>query len=439
MPISKNITNGMISAGRLLTAVKNSPEQYENRQTQYMGDPSTEFVHRYAKYATNFFEARVQGLDPRDPMSWETAYIRMADIAPDTASTLRKQDDYKIIMFADESIDYVPEGAKIECMGSTWLVVNPANISSAIGGGVIQRCRAVWNHLDWYGNLLSEPLCAEKAILTANESDMQEYTLITKGYVNLTCQRNFFTRQLNTNSRIILGSGAYRITGFGDWSQEFTGNYDSVRLLEFTARYEPANPEIDDMERHVAGGKTFSWQISISGQPRLRAGQKVKMTATSMRCGEYASGTREHPVDYIWSSSNEEIAQIRPDGVVTAISGGECTIRCTLAQNQDIFEEYALLVEPVTMTPETVFLGSIPKSLCGYESFTIEAAYFSGGIQTDETVTFSFEGPDDRAYSTEVNGNRATITCWQGDDTPLRVRAICNGSEAEAEIILKGI
>lgn len=180
MPISDNITNGLIVSGRLKTAIRNAPAQYAGRQRQYLGDPSTEFVHQYAKYATDFFAARVQGLNPDAPYEWETTMIRMADIAPETASTLRKQDDYKNIIFADESIEYVPEGTKIEAMGSIWLVTNPQNISNAIGGGVIQRCRSTWNHLDWYGNLLKEPICVEKAILTANESDMQEYYTTTQ-------------------------------------------------------------------------------------------------------------------------------------------------------------------------------------------------------------------------------------------------------------------
>ena len=219
-----------------------------------MGEAATEFVHKYAKYATDYFDADVQGLDPNDPDGWETVQIRMADISTVSAATLRRQDDYKIILFADESIDYVRLGTKIRTMGSMWLVVNPQNISSAVGCAIIQRCRTVWNWLDWYGRMQSEPLCVEKGELLSNDSDMQEYALITKGYVNVVCQRNEATKNLATNSRIILGSGAYKITGFGDFTQEFTGDYDSVRLLEFAARYEPPNLEIDDMERHIAGG-----------------------------------------------------------------------------------------------------------------------------------------------------------------------------------------
>lgn len=439
MPISDNIKNGLIASGRLKTALRNAPAQYGDRQRQYLGDPSTEFVHQYAKYATDFFAARVQGLNPDAPYAWETTYIRMADIAPETASTLRKQDDYKSIMFADESIEYVPEGTKIEAMGSIWLVTNPQNISNAIGGGVIQRCRSTWNHLDWYGNLLQEPLCVEKAILTANDSDMQEYALITKGYVNITCQRNEYTKNLNTNSRMILGSSAFRITGFGDYAQEFTGDYDSVRLLEFTARYEPPNEEIDDMENHVAGGKTFSWEIRVKGNPIIKSGATGQLEAVSIRMGKDADHDYDHPVSYIWESSDTNVADVGMDGSVLGVTEGTCTVTCTLEQNRSIREEYEITVVPAESGNEVTFLGNIPDKLRPYESVTIEAAYFENGEQQDDKVSYSLFGSDSMSYSFMQNGNVLTVNCWTASETPLTIMATAGEYSTSVELGLEGI
>lgn len=438
MSIADSAKNGIILGGCLQQAVKNSPEEYRSRRRQYMGEAATEFVHKYAKYATDYFDADVQGLDPNDPDGWETVQIRMADISTVSAATLRRQDDYKIILFADESIDYVRLGTKIRTMGSMWLVVNPQNISSAVGCAIIQRCRTVWNWLDWYGRMQSEPLCVEKGELLSNDSDMQEYALITKGYVNVVCQRNEATKNLATNSRIILGSGAYKITGFGDFTQEFTGDYDSVRLLEFAARYEPPNLEIDDMERHIAGGKNFSWELRIDGRPTIREGQTTPLSAVSVRNGEFVSSTADRPVSYLWCSSDEDVILMRPDGVARAMGGGECTVRCTLAQNPEIFAEYEMTVEPAAET-EVLFTGSVPKKLGIFESVTIPAAYFENGEETGRTVEFSFEGPDSMAYSVDQNQNSVTVMCWKGDNVPLRITAKCGESSISAEIELEGI
>lgn len=439
MPISDNIKNGLIASGRLKTALRNAPAQYGDRQRQYLGDPSTEFVHQYAKYATDFFAARVQGLNPDAPYEWETTYIRMADIAPETASTLRKQDDYKNIMFADESIEYVPEGTKIEAMGSIWLVTNPQNISNAIGGGVIQRCRSTWNHLDWYGNLLQEPLCVEKAILTANDSDMQEYALITKGYVNITCQRNEYTKNLNTNSRMILGSSAFRITGFGDYAQEFTGNYDSVRLLEFTARYEPPNEEIDDMENHVAGGKTFSWEIRITGNTVIKTGAASLLAAQSIRMGKTVETSCERAIGYLWKSSNPDVLEVGLDGSIFGISEGESVVTCTLVQNREIQQSVRVTVVPAEGENEVAFLGNIPKSICAYESLTLEAAYFEGGEQRLDRVSYSLSGAERMSYSFEVFENRLTVNCWGDSKTPLEITATVGDYSTSVKLGLEGL
>lgn len=439
MSIEKNIASGLCAGGRISGSVKNTPAQYKSREKQYLSDPSARFTEKISKYASNFVKARVQGLDPNDRESWTETRIRIADIAPDSASTLRKQDDYKIVLFADQRIEYVPEGSKIETMGSTWLVVNPTNISNDIGGGIIQRCRTVWNHLDWYGNLLSEPICAEKAILTANESDMQEYALITKGYVNIVCQCNAETRQLNTNSRIILGSGAYRITGFGDWSQEFTGDYDSIRLLEFTARYEPVNPEIDDMKRHVAGGKTFSWEIRIKGNPIIKSGSTGQLEAVSIRMGKDADHDYDHPVSYIWESSDTNVADVGMDGSVLGVTEGTCTVTCTLEQNRSIREEYEITVVPAESGNEVAFLGNIPDKLRPYQSVTIEAAYFENGEERLDKITFAYSGADTMSYTATEAGNSTQITCWTASKSPLKVTASFGEYKSSVEIGLEGI
>lgn len=439
MAITDSIKNGMISAGKLHQAAKNTPSQYKDRKKQYLGDVSAEFMHEYAQYATNFIEARVQGLDPENPQDWETVLIRMADISPDSASTLRKKDDYKIVLFADASIDYVPEGAKIECMGSTWLVINPQNISSETANAVVQRCRSVWNHLDWYGNLLSEPICVDKALLLSNDSDMQDYALISKGYVNVSCQCNEQTRKLNTNSRIILGSGAYRITGFSDYSMEFTGDYSSVRMLEFSARYEPANMEIDDMERHVAGGKAFSWEIRITGNTVIKTGAASLLEAQSIRMGKTVETSCERAIGYLWKSSNPDVLEVGLDGSIFGISEGESVVTCTLAQNREIQQSVRVTVVPAEGENEVAFLGNIPKSIRAYESLTLEAAYFEGGEQRLDRVSYSLSGAERMSYSFEVFENRLTVNCWGDSKTPLEITATVGDYSTSVKLGLEGL
>ena len=251
------VRNAFIANGGLNPIMTNNPARYADRQRQYFDPETRRFIQETAKYASDFMAAQVQGLYSDDPSDWRTYRIRLTDVVRPSSAIQRNFDDYKQFLFESAKIEYVRPGTKIVTMGNTWLVTNPANISGASGSGICRRCNAVWNHLDENGNILSEPLIVENDRANANDSDAQASMLITKGYFNVICQYNKETAQIDTNTRMILGKGAYRVTGFSDFDMEFTGDYSTVRLLSFTVRYEEPNPVIDDMVNHVAGGKTF--------------------------------------------------------------------------------------------------------------------------------------------------------------------------------------
>ena len=147
----KNNLGNIAAMAERPQATTNRPAQYNDRRNPYFGDPTARFVQAYGKYASDYTACRVQGLDsdPNNFYEWSEQLVRLADARKKGNAIDRPIDNYKEVLFVNRRIEYVPEGAKMETMGSTWLVTNPANISSAVGGGIIRRCNATWNHLDW--------------------------------------------------------------------------------------------------------------------------------------------------------------------------------------------------------------------------------------------------------------------------------------------------
>lgn len=417
----------------------NATKQYSGRQKQYGGDAAALFYAERAKYATDFVDARVQGLVPGDFYAWREQKMRISDTIKQSASLTRKTDDQKEYLLADRGIDYIPEGAKIETMGSTWLVTNPSNLSSVAGSGIMRRCNATWNHLDWYGNLCKEPLVVEKQQAMANSNDTQDISLIMQGYFNIICQKNPETDELDQNSRLILGRRAFQITGYSDVTQEFTGEDESTHLLYFAARIQEPDKTIDDLARRVAGGKTFSWEIRISGATALREGAAAQLTAESIRCGERVKSDECRPISYFWETSDESIATVDASGLVTAVGTGSCTIIARLAQNTDIASEVTMTVEKNTGAAEIRFLTEPPEALGPYEAVTLQAAYFFGGVQQENAVAWEFDGAVEEAYTVSVLGNRATVQNWGGSEMPLTVTAKRGGASASANIRLEAI
>lgn len=436
----KNIRSAKLSSGEFsYFPTPNTPTQYGDRQKTYFNKNSAIFRYKKLKYASDFVAAKAQGLFDHAPQEWTDCRIRLSEVVRPSSAIQRDFDDYKMIVMEYPKIEYVPQGTKFDTMGSIWLMWNPMNLSATDGAGVLRKCKATWNHLDYYGNVLQEPIIVDNTIAQDSSGKYREFVNETQGYFTITCQRNEETEQLNNNSRLILGTGAYRITGFTDFLEEFTGDYDSVRLIRFTARYEEPNDRIDDMVNHVAGGKEFNWEIQLSGTPSLYVGNTGKITATSLRNGVVVANTDENPITYTWASSDEAVCTVDDEGNLAATGVGTAVIRATLNENTAYSSRITVMVEEAADSKAVLFKGTAPDKLDAYESVEISAAYYEQGIETDTPVNFKFTGARQGSYSAVVNNNTAKITCYGGSVTPLTVTAKHGNYEATAEIQLLGL
>ena len=130
--LKTGIGNIGVGAGSL-TRASNRPKQFDDRKNPYFADATGRFIAEYARFATNHTAARMQGLNGADFYAWSDQLLRLADVNKRGGAIDRPTDGYKEFLVEAHEIEYVPEGAKVETMGSTWLVTNPANISGAVG------------------------------------------------------------------------------------------------------------------------------------------------------------------------------------------------------------------------------------------------------------------------------------------------------------------
>lgn len=444
MALDKILQSTKLAGSSSFTLKQYVPAQYSERQKQYFNTETRLFNEYYAKYSTDYIEVQAQGLNPEQPFEYTTVHMRFSDIVRSSSAISYEFDNYKVVDIAERQYTYLRIGAKVIAMGSTWLVINPDNMGNVLGKAIIQRCDAVWHYHDYYGNVCSEPMCFDRRLAKANDTDAQRATMITKGYFDAKVQYNDATRQLFTNSRLILGTSAYRITGFSDFIQEFTEDIDSVNLLMFDVRYEEPNNAIDDMMNRVAGGKTFNWEIRLAGTPAMQAGEGFQIIPTSIRTAEEhtaeVESTIEHPISYIWESSDESVATIDQYGTVTGVSEGEATITCKLAQNTNYAGTYTVNVMGDASEPHVSFRSTAPDKLKMFETFRTSAHYYEDGSPVmGATVEYSFSGADKNAYTADVEGNAVIIKCWGGSVKPLTVTATYEGYSASFDIWLEGI
>lgn len=437
----KYINGAILQSGGIPNVQTNMPLQYADRQKQFMAKRSRQFVSERSKYASDYVQVEVQGIAKDDFYRYFKTYVRLSDMH--TSPTYTQQtDDTKNVLFDEPKIDYFPIGAKLKTMGSTWICVNPSNLSSALTNAVIRRCNVSYNLYDYYGNVLTEPIILEKVTMMGNDNDKPQNLVMMDGYFNVICQLNDNTRQLGLNQRIILGSKAYHITGFNDFYQEFSGDYDSTHILYYTVRIEEPNQN-DDVPNHIANGKLYEFTAKITGNTgEIKVGDTVDLKAVFLkRCGEElkeVQPTDEYPITWNWESSNPEIATVNESGQVTAISSGTAQITATLAQNTAVTAIVELVVKQAVTEPYIAFNGVIPQSIEQYDNATLSATYYENGVATDKPVVWTFSGANEQSYTTTIKGNSVEIYCVSTDDESLIVTASCEDKSISTNIALLG-
>lgn len=434
--VQTGIRNALLTAGKpYLQRGTNSPYNGDT-QTQYFADASRAFARKNLRWSSNMVLAQVQGLDYNDFYAYKPLRIRTTMmIDPTTGKNLGS--DWQKIMVENPKIDFLPLGAKVIFNGNTWLVVNPMNVQSITGTSVIRRCNATWNHLDYYGNILHEPFCyGQGAGDLATGNSVKEGMILIDAYQHSVMQLNPETEEIMHNRRMILGHQAYSVRGVQDFAQEFTEDMGSAHIQYFDL--ESAEPlAIDDMENRVADGLSFQWKISLPEDVQMKSGQEETFVPASYRNG---SSEAESGVEYLWSSSDENILLVGAEGHVKAVQEGNASIVCSLKKNPSIAVKMAVtVVSKETSIPASLeWITSIPEHLAKYDECTIEAAYYADGVKTEESITYSFSGPDDAAYSATQSGNIVQVKCWLPSTQPLVMTAECKNIIKTVEIKLTG-
>lgn len=418
--------------------VRNTPSQYNTRQKQYLAERTTRYIAERSYLASDYVQADIQGLLPYF-YDYTTLNIRLADILSPSANTTKKMDDYKQVLIPDRAVDYLPIGAKINTMGSTWIVINPSNISSVSANAVIARCNATYNSYDYYGNIIVEPIVVEKYTMSNNDNDNSINLVLMDGYFNITCQLNENTKNLGINKRIILGDKPYHITGFTDFIQEFTGDRKNIHIMTFTARIDEPT-ESDDLTIGIAGGKEYVVSAELNGQTDLIAGQSTTLTADFLINGKKVDSTAEHPLSWTYSSSDQTIAKVSDDGKVMTYKEGNAVIVATLVQNPLVTAKIGLTITEVVNEPYIAFDGFTHDYITQYSSETFNATYFENNLATDYPLKWTFSGATKRDYIATVSedGRSVTIECLSASEKPLKITATYNGVKASIKVNLVG-
>lgn len=434
MSIQDTIKNARLGSSSINPVKTNAP--YESGPlSNHWGTEAAYAYQLLGPYAGNVFEAEIQGLDYENFYDWHKVLLRSAPVVDATTGD-NMSEDWQRIFIIDRHIDFIPVGAYVRYNNNVWIVYNPDNVTQDIGTAVVQRCNTTYNTFDWYGNVVKTPMSMSKGKILASSPYYMEYSAIMDGYGHSILQYNEATKDLHDNTRVLLGNSAYSFYGVVNYAQEFTGDDNSVHIIKADLRVNEIT-ENDDRENHVADGSSFRFMIEIGGINRMPEGETQPLAAHFFRNGEEVFNSEEHPLNVIWRSSDEGIATVDDDGLVTAVGVGECKIIAILVQNSGVQAEFSLEVEE-PLQNGLQFIGNVPDCAGVFTKFPVEAAYFENGFRTDMPVSFSISGvPENAVTITQTNANNAMVDVWTASGT-MTLTASCNGSEVSVDVVLEG-
>lgn len=431
----KQVSDIALFAGTRLSPAYNpaKPNPYRFRRKTYFEHSTNSFVWENAKYASNYYAAQVQGCIPGDFDAVRGANIRTMDIVEQSTGT-QMPNEWQCVFFQDPRIKGLYTGAKLWYAGNVWLCTAPKSVASDSANAVIRRCNAIWNFIDYYGNVITEPFVWNKLNANATSNEYLDYNSIAHDYQRCCMQLNDKTRHIRHNQRVVLGNGVYQVSGIVDFISDFgetmeeNGEFKQRQKSESHIMYfdlyktEPL-AGVDDMENEVADALKFGWKIGISADASLQVGKTVNLDAYSLRSDAESEdvlveSTDEHPISYSYHSLDESILTVDSEGNVTAVAAGSTYITVTLDQNDSIVGNFLFFVTEaatnwLTLTPE------LPDSLRMYESATAEVRYTVNGTETTEGITLTATGPDDYCYSATLEDGVININAYYPSDKPL--------------------
>lgn len=432
--LKNSIKNGLLTSSRLNNVVTNAPANTSPKWSKY-NDEATAYYHEYAPYASNVFEAEIQGLDYNDFYAWTKVHIRSSNVInPSTGENLSTS--WQDILILDRKVDFLPIGAYVKYNNNTWIVYNPDNIASPTGNGIVIRCNTTYNTLDYYGNLIKTPMFYAKGTVLASSPYYMEYSATIDGYQHVIMQLNEVTKKITNNTRIILGKSAFGIYGVSDFPEEFTGDLNSCHIFRADLRLQETI-EADDLVNHVADGKHFKFNIHIGASDTMRQGGTQKLTVDAYRNNIAVQSSEDTPLTYLWSSSDENVATVDEDGIVTANGEGYCQITCTLQQNASVTDVCWINVLD-SSEPYIDFTSPVPDTIKAFTSLDITAIYFENGHPTVNVVEWTLTRADENSYSYTVSGNTVSVMTYAPSTSPLEVYATYSGVTAVKKIQIIG-
>ena len=246
-----------------------------------------------------------------------------------------RSDDWKEFLSPEPEFD-LPYGLYLRWKNNYWIVYNKENLDYPTRGVICRRCITTFNWLDEWGNLRVYPVVIGKP---KEASDYVNVQFTNPGGFNVFyMQLDQYSKFIRPNDRFMIGNtgcwSSYKVTGggMGNYLREETMNSTETGLLSLICYIYEGNDDTDNLEIGVANYYEKIFTITLDQYyVQQYSGFSVQINPTVKR-GEQI----RNDVELEWKSSDESVATVDENGLITLVSQGEADVTCTMIKNETV-------------------------------------------------------------------------------------------------------
>lgn len=315
----------------------------------------------------------------------------------------RVNDDFKKIIFPD--LSYKPDlGSRYKFDNNVWIVFSTGNIRSATSAAYLRRCNNTINMEDKYGNIQREP-CYIDYKTTENQLDNGEVIAVPSGRIQVYCQKNSYTDNININDRFIFGKYVYKVRYISEYDRTNTFDDTSRKLINFYADFDNIS-SCDNFELGVADYIQYNYKINVRNLIYGKINDSGNINAICLLNGVQTNEILNYSV------GNDEIIKIDESGNYELLSNGSTSILISMKNLPSCTATVNIEVGNYNMSP---YIVPDVSTILINQTIDYEIVY-----NEILNINISSENPD-YYYEYSINGNKFSITNYKQSDLPVTV------------------
>jgi len=285
--------------------------------------------------------------------------------------------------------------------GSTnWLIYDIDDNKKVQNRCELYRCNGTLKGIDTNGKINEYQCIVSYSNTSSSGIDNNNYLDTLDNVNEIIVQNNTYTDSIVIGDRFIFGGNVYKC------GRNITYYKDNIIIFYMDFDEKSDNDNFDLGLADYYNRSIFEINIP-EGDIELSTAISSRFNAVVTENGVVVSK------DILWESSNELIATVDEDGLVTTILDGSCFIKATMTDNEDVYTDINLTVTSTISDNFEIVVNPNDETIRLDDTISFNVKLLNNSVDTGDGFTFTVfggsVGSEDYSFNV-IDGNNFTLT-----------------------------